>query len=121
MKSRKKKYSKRRKSSIEDKGMHHDAEGTFFGALAQASKPPKRVFLRKGKKKTKDQHAVKLLKSQKLMKQLLELIMSKNRANDADDRMCLSRQNLTDYIYDYYLNLYGTFEIADKRLSLIHI
>ena len=52
--------------------MDHDAEGTFFGALAQASKPPKRVFLRKGKKKTKDQHAVKLLKSQKLMKQLLE-------------------------------------------------
>ena len=113
---KKKKYTKRRKSSFEDKGMDHDAEGTFFGALAQASKPPKRVFLRKGKKKTKDQHAVKLLKPQKLMKQLLEIIMSKNRANDADDRMCLSRQKLTDYIYDYYLNLYGTFEIADKRV-----
>ena len=120
-----KKYKKRRKSRSDhshlSKASHQveqllEAEGTFFGALAQASKPPKRVFLKKGKKKTRDQHAVSLLKPDKLLKQILELIISKIKADDADDRMCLSRQNMTDYIYDYYLNQYGTFEIADKRV-----
>ena len=74
------------------------------------------MFLKKGKKKTKDQHAVSLLKTDKLLKQLLQLIVCKIKANNADDRMCLSRQSMTDYIYDYYLNQYGTFEIADKRV-----
>ena len=46
-----------------------------LGHLPKHQSSPKRVFLRKGKKKTKDQHAVKLLKPQKLMKQLLEIII----------------------------------------------
>ena len=50
---RKKKYTKRRKSSFEDKGMDHDAEGTFFGALAQASKPPNEFFFVRVRKKQK--------------------------------------------------------------------
>ena len=38
-------------SLVLNKGMDHDAEGTFFGALAQASKPPNEFFFVRVRKK----------------------------------------------------------------------
>jgi hypothetical protein len=92
------------------------AHGCFFGALARASKPPRKVFLRRGKKKTDDQNVVRIIPFDQLQEMVLDIILAKVEADRNDDRMCFQRQNMTDFIYDYFLNKYGAFKMADERV-----
>ena len=113
-KFKKKKKKKRDPESTIEK--YIAAQGTFFGALARASKPPRKVFLKKGKKRSDDQNTVKIIPVDNLMDLALEIILAKLDADRADDRMLLPRQSMTDFLYDYFLNLYGNFKIADERI-----
>ena len=95
-KAKKKKKTKRNPESAIEKYLA--AQGTFFGALARASKPPRKVFLRKGKKRTDDQNTVKIIPVYNLMELTLEIILAKLNADKADDRMLLPRQNMTVFV-----------------------